>query len=119
MDRIPPKLQPWFDARRKLNLSDASVQMALELGMNPKKLAKLVPVAGQQWKAPLPEFIANCYEKSHGRRTPERVRSLEQTIGDNMKRKEAKRERKAPENNSIDQSVAGQESVRRDPARNA
>ena len=119
MDRIPPKLQPWFDARRKLDLSDASVQMARELGMNPRKLAKLVPVAGQQWKAPLPEFIAHCYEKSHGRRAPERVRSLEQIIKDDMKRKDAKRERKAPDNNSLDQSASGQESVLQEPARDA
>ena len=82
MKRIPPKLQPWFDARRKFGLSHATVPMARELGMNPKKLGKLVPVSGQQWKAPLPEFVAHCYEKSYGRRTPEKVRSLEQVIED-------------------------------------
>ena len=111
MDRIPQKLQPWFDARQRLGLSDAAIQMARELGMNPEKLSRLVPSAGQQWKAPLPEFIAHCYEKSHGRRTPERVRSLEQIIKDDMKRKDTKRERKALKNDSIDQSVSGQKPV--------
>ncbi len=93
--RIPPKLQPWFEARQRLRLSHASIQMARELGMNPKKLGKLVPAKGEQWKAPLPEFIAHCYEKSHGRRSPEKIRSLEQVIEDDDKRKEARRARKA------------------------
>ncbi len=62
--------------------------------MNPKKIGKLVPAPGQQWKAPLPEFIAHCYEKSHGRRTPEKILSLEQVIENEEKRKEARRERK-------------------------
>jgi hypothetical protein len=36
-----PVLQPWIDARRKFRLSHAHVQMARELGLNPKKLGKL------------------------------------------------------------------------------
>ena len=111
MDRIPPKLQPWFDVRRELGLSNASIQMARELGMNPRKLGRLVPSTSQQWKASLPEFIAHCYEKSHGRRTPETIRSLEQIIKDDAKRKEAKRERKALKNNSGIQSISGKESA--------
>ncbi len=71
--------------------------------MNPKKLGKLVPTAGQQWKAPLPEFIAHCYEKSHGRRTPEKIRSLEQLIEDEEKRKDARRDRKAAKSESSTQ----------------
>ena len=39
--RIPANLQPWIDARRKFRLSHEHVQMARELGMNPKKLGKL------------------------------------------------------------------------------
>ena len=111
MDRIPPKLQPWFDVRRELGLSNATIQMARELGMNPKKLSRLVQTTGQQWKASLPEFIAHCYEKSNGRGTPETIRSLEEIIKDNSKRKEAKRERKALKSNSSNQSTSGQESA--------
>ena len=37
--RIPPSLQPWIDARRRFHLSHEHVQMARELGMNPKKLS--------------------------------------------------------------------------------
>jgi hypothetical protein len=39
--RVPAKLQPWIDARRKFHLSHEHVQMARELGMNPKTLGKL------------------------------------------------------------------------------
>jgi hypothetical protein len=38
---IPPDLQIWIDARRRHNLSHAHVQMARELGMNPKKMGKI------------------------------------------------------------------------------
>ena len=93
--RIPPKLQPWFDARRRLGLSHATVQMARELGMNPNKLGKLVPSAQQQWKASLPEFVAHCYERSFGRRLPEKVRSLEQMIEDEQQKKEVRRAKRA------------------------
>ena len=105
MDRIPPKLQPWFDVRRELGLSNATIQMARELGMNPKKLSRLVQTTGQQWKASLPEFIAHCYEKSHGRDTPETIRSLEQIVKDEANRKEAKRDKKALKSKSGGQSV--------------
>jgi hypothetical protein len=93
--RIPPKLQPWFDARRRLGLSHAIVQMARELGMNPSKLGKLVPSAQQQWKVSLPEFVAHCYEKRFGRRLPETVRSLEQMIVDEQQKKEVRRAKRA------------------------
>jgi hypothetical protein len=39
--RIPADLQTWIDARKRYHLSHAVVQMARELGMNPKKLGGL------------------------------------------------------------------------------
>ena len=111
MDRIPPKLQPWFHVRKELGLSNTTIQMARELGMNPRKLGRLVPTIGQQWKASLHEFIADCYEKSHGRRTPENIRSLEQIINDDAKRKDAKRATKAVDSNSSNERISGQESA--------
>jgi hypothetical protein len=60
MKRIPPKLEPWFEARKRFRLSHAEVQMARELGMNPKKLGKLNNHRQEPWKAPLNEFIAIC-----------------------------------------------------------
>ena len=35
---LPPRLQDWVDARKRHKLSHAQVQMARELGLNPKKL---------------------------------------------------------------------------------
>ena len=39
--RMPDKLQAWTVARKRHRLSHPHVQMARELGMNPKKLGKL------------------------------------------------------------------------------
>jgi len=39
--RIPERLEVWIDVRKRHHLSHAQVQMARELGMNPKKLGKL------------------------------------------------------------------------------
>jgi hypothetical protein len=80
MKRIPSKLQPWFEARQRFKLSHAVVQMARELGMNPKSFAKLANTDQQRWKAPLPLFIADCYFKRFGIEAPAQVRSLEQVV---------------------------------------
>ena len=69
--------------------------MARELGLNPKKFGSLADTNGSPWKAPLAEFIAECYNKAHKRRSPELVRSLEQIIKDNEDKKARRHERKA------------------------
>ena len=38
---VPGHLQVWMDARNRFHLSHAQVQMARELGLNPKKLGKI------------------------------------------------------------------------------
>jgi hypothetical protein len=58
MNKIPPKLQPWFDARRRFKLSHAEIQMARELGINPKKFSSLATEKQQPWKLPIRDFIA-------------------------------------------------------------
>ncbi len=86
-----PKLQQWIEARKRHHLSHAHVQMARELGMNPKKLGSLDNHRQERWKAPLPEFIEHLYEKSFGRPRPEIVRSIEEIIArDKVKRAEKK-----------------------------
>lgn len=72
-NRIPQKLVPWVEARRRFKLSDARVQMARELGLNPRKLGKLANYKQQPWKVPLPAYIERLYEKQFGRSRPERV----------------------------------------------
>src|SRR3954469_4624083 len=76
--RIPTDLQEWIDARRRHHLSHAHVQMARELGLNPRKLGKIDNHRQEPWKAPLPEFIERLYVKNFGRLRPEVVMSLEE-----------------------------------------
>jgi hypothetical protein len=85
---IPEKYQVWIDARRRYHLSDAHIQMARELGMNPKKFGKLANEKQESWKAPLPIFIENIYLKRFGRDKPADVKCIE----DLFKAKEQKRE---------------------------
>jgi hypothetical protein len=95
MKRIPSKLQPWFEARRRFNLSPAHIQMARELGMNPKKFGSLANEAQEPWKVPLKAFIEQCYRKRFGRSQPENLRSLEQLIEADELRRKQKQQRKA------------------------
>jgi hypothetical protein len=71
--RLPAKLVPWADAKRKHRLSDTQIQMARELGMNPKKLGKLDNHKQEPWKVPLPAFIEATYRRRFKRDRPEQV----------------------------------------------
>jgi hypothetical protein len=75
---FPPDLQIWIDARRRHHLSHAHVQMARELGMNPRKMGKIDNHNQEPWKAPLPIFIEDLYCKRFGRDRPESVVTIEQ-----------------------------------------
>jgi hypothetical protein len=55
------KTQEWIDAKKKYRLSDKHIQMARELGMNPKKFGSLANHNQEKWKTPLPEFIEELY----------------------------------------------------------
>jgi hypothetical protein len=68
---IPNKLKPWIEARERFHLSHAQVQMARELGMNPKNLGKIANHRQEPWKLPLPQFIEFCYEKQFHRKQPQ------------------------------------------------
>src|ERR1035438_5332708 len=74
------KLQPWFEARRRFKLSNAHIQMARELGMNPKQLGSLDNHRQERWKAPLPDFLTESHHKRFGRNGPEQIRSLEELV---------------------------------------
>lgn len=60
----------WAIAKTKYRLNARQIAMAKELGMNPKKLGKLVPNKSEQWKLPLGEFIEKCYRKRFGDKEP-------------------------------------------------
>ncbi len=89
---IPNKLVPWIEARRKYRLTDAQVQMARELGLNPKKFGGLANERQEPWKRPLGEFIEHIYFKRFGKTQPDRVISIEQQVEEKRERKRLKRE---------------------------
>ncbi len=84
----------WIDARKRYHLSDAQVQMARELGLNPKKFGSLANHRQEQWKLPLPEFIAEIYYKRFRKTRPDNVRSIEQMIKDQKQKKLLRKEAK-------------------------
>jgi hypothetical protein len=97
--KIPEWLKPWIEAKKRHRLSQAHIQMARELGMNPKKFGKLDNHRQEPWKAPLPIFIENIYFKRFGKERPDKVRSfMEMAAADAAKKhanKLAKQARKA------------------------
>jgi hypothetical protein len=78
--RIPDHLQIWIDARKNFRLSHAQVQMARELGLNPKKFGKLANHKQEPWKVPLPQYIEHLYRKHFKKDRPENVVSIEEKV---------------------------------------
>ncbi len=95
--QLSPKYQVWIDARKRHKLSHAHIQMARELGMNPKKFGKLDNHRQEKWKAPLPIFIEDLYSKRFGKDRPENVRSIEQTVKDKKQKQLERKQRKLRE----------------------
>ena len=87
---IPNKLRPWIEARKEYHLSHAQIQMARELGLNPKKFGGMANHKQESWKAPLPEHIEYLYEKQFGKPMPNDVRSLEIMDAEKRKKKAKK-----------------------------
>lgn len=92
--RIPEDLQRWIDARKQYHLSHAHIQMARELGMNPKRLGSKANQRQEPWKAPLPIFIEDLYQKRFGKDRPDRVLSIEDRVKELATKKAAQRERR-------------------------
>ena len=88
------KLQEWIDARKRHLLSHAQVEMARELGMNPRKLGGLDNHDQEPWKMPLRRFIEHLYCERFGRAAPEVVRSIEKIARRDAEKKRRKRKAK-------------------------
>ena len=91
---VPPALQTWIQARSRHHLSHAHVQMARELGMNPKRMCSIDNHDQEPWKEPLPQFIEDLYLKRFGRERPEVVVTIEQRARELEEKKRQKREQK-------------------------
>ena len=89
--KLPDKYQIWIDVRRRYHLSDAHIQMAKELGMNPKKFGKIANEKQEPWKMPPPAFIEHIYLKRFGRNRPVDVKSIEEVFRAKEKKKEDRR----------------------------
>lgn len=98
---IPNRLRPWIEARKKYRLSHAQVQMARELGMNPKKFGSMANHKQEQWKTPLPEYIEHLYQKRFGKQLPNEIRSLELIDAEKRKRKAQRKENTKNNNSNI------------------
>ena len=94
-NKIPKELQPWIEAKKKHRLSQMHIQMARELGMNPKGFGKIDNHKQEQWKAPLPQFIEHLYMKRFNKQAPDSVLSFEEITKLKIQKKTAAKERKA------------------------
>ncbi|TWT83747.1 hypothetical protein CA13_52140 [Planctomycetes bacterium CA13] len=109
-NRIPHKFLPWIDVRKKFNLSHAHVQMARELGLNPKRFSSYANCKEQPWKLPLPQYIEALYEKSFGKNLPDNVLSIEQMAAHHLAKRKAKKAAKAALEAGRDESKISEES---------
>ena len=90
-NRIPHKFLPWIAARKKYKLSHAQIQMARELGMNPKGLGGFVPNEKQPGKMPLPQYIEMLYAKQFRRPEPKVVKTMEELAAEHLQRRAEKK----------------------------
>lgn len=59
----------WAEAKKKCCLNAETVQMAKEMGLNPKSLIKNIPSPQQQWKDPVHVWIRDMYQKRQEKMT--------------------------------------------------
>lgn len=90
---MPARLQPWLEARQKYRLSDSQIQMARELGLNPRKFGGYANHRQEPWKSPLGEYIQHLYSKRFKKEQPDRVISLEEQAQEMQRKKEEKKAR--------------------------
>jgi len=55
----------WIEAKRRCRLNDNDIQIAKELGLNPRSLIKNIPSKTEQWKLPVKDWIHQMYQKRH------------------------------------------------------
>ena len=93
--KIPQDLKIWVDVRKRFRLSHAQIQMARELGLNPKKFGGLANHRQEPWKVPLPQFIEEIYNKRFKKRMPDSVRTIEEIAAKRQNKKLEKQAKKA------------------------
>jgi len=88
---FPETVKEWIDARSTYKLTHAQVEMARELGIDPKKFEGIAAHLLEQAKPPLPAFIEASYRERFGKNRPDDIRSVEQKLKAELAQKEQKR----------------------------
>ena len=57
------KQTEWTEAKKKCRLNEETIQMAKEMGLNPRSLIKNIPSKTQKWKSPVHVWIREMYQK--------------------------------------------------------
>jgi len=78
--QIAKKYKIWLEAKKKFRLSRKHIQMARELGLNPKKFGSLGNHKQQPWKSPLSEFIEDIYFKRFKKDNPDKIITIQELI---------------------------------------
>ena len=52
----------WAEAKSRCRLSSEALNMAKEMGLNPKSLIKNIPAPSQRWKTPVEVWIRDMHE---------------------------------------------------------
>lgn len=68
------KQELWIEAKKRCRLSDEDIQMAKEIGLNPKSLIKNIPNKSEQWKAPVKVWIRGMYEERKEKAERKKIR---------------------------------------------
>ena len=59
-----PSADPWVEVKTKCRLNESEIQMAKQLGLNPRKLiANQASRKDEPWKEPLSDWVRDVYEK--------------------------------------------------------
>lgn len=88
---IPDEYRIWIEMRRHYHLTVTQIQMARELGLNPRKFGKIANENQEPWKIPLPQFIEAIYLKRFHKNQPDIVQSIEAFV---LAQQEKKAEKK-------------------------
>ena len=89
MKETADQLQLWVKVKRQCALTDAHVQMARELGMNPKRLIESEDTTPGVMQTPLSQRIEGLYLKRFKKSQPDFVVPLRQALHDARTRERA------------------------------
>jgi hypothetical protein len=113
MKETTDQLQLWVKVKRQYALTDAQVQMARELGVNPKRLSESESAVQGATQAPLGRRIEDLYLKRFKKPLPDPVEPLRQLLHDARAREraEARERRRRKRQAEIDHAEAARVSM--------